>query len=151
MEFVSRDLFTLLSTFHPIVLVFVAFFVIIATAIVLMSFFDEMMVIVAGLFISGMVLLAGWIFLNPMDTQTRDVKEAISETYGLDLSEAQVRALSYPGTEPETASAVFGSTEVVEGMDGILEAEEVYLVWEDGLMKLATKEGNRYTPLEPVK
>jgi len=84
-----------------------------------------------------------------LSAQKVEAQAEIKATYGLELSEYEVRALRYPTEAPEESFKVLGSIEQREQVEGVQFVERtVYLVWADEELGLAVSEdGESFEPL----
>lgn len=78
------------------------------------------------------------------------LSDEVHSAYGIDLTEVEARALDYPLEKPASDFEAFGSFErMLPDGDGGYELNRVFLIWEDGKMKLAkSTDGESFTPLK---
>ena len=104
----------------------------------------------------AMIVFAGGVFLimaEPTKTPTvqdRAAAEAIEEDYGIELTDEELMALDYPREKPTADFEAFGSFEqMLPADDGGYELNRVFLIWDDGEMKLAkSTDGESFSELK---
>lgn len=73
----------------------------------------------------------------------------VEETYGLDLTDDEKRALDFPSEKPEEDFETFGSFTREGPTASGFSRETVYLIWKDGLLHLAeSADGEQFTTLD---
>lgn len=97
----------------------------------------------------------GNLAIGQMDTMTaspqeRAAAELIAETYGIELDGDQIQELEYPRDKPVENFRAYGSIEqMLPDGDGGYELNRIFLIWEDGQMKLASStDGESFAPLK---
>lgn len=149
MDHISFSWLDALLTPGPFLLFTLGGFLVLAATLVIASAFDEPMIALVGV-IGGSCLVFVGLSFGPNHGHIELVRAAVSDTYGIELNDEQVAELQYPSAEPNDAYAVYGSTELLEGDSEGIAAKQIHLIWDEGKMKLAEKEGSRYSAL-PTK
>lgn len=105
----------------------------------------------------GLILAVG-VPLEERETRLRRVRdgrilELIYERYGLFLNGNELRALSYPNSDPGTAFQTFGSIKLQDRVDGANFIERtIYLIATDGELKLSeSRDGKRFKELKHAR
>jgi len=85
-----------------------------------------------------------------LERQREAVRAEIQESYGLELTEAEMAKLKYPEAEPESNFEAFGSIDkVTKAGDEKLLERKLYLVWdEDSFGIFQSENGQDFVPLE---
>jgi len=96
--------------------------------------------------------VVGLISPSGVENWSKDARAEIKDHYGMTLSEKQFEKLKYPKQkdEPEESFEQYGSVTVVKpDGDRSFEKTEVYLLWSDGEMILASPDEQK--KLQPLK
>ena len=88
-----------------------------------------------------------------MKARDEQIRSALNEHYGLDLTQAQFGSLGYPMDHPGPGFQTFGSIKVHDQVDGgnFLE-RTLYLTSTDGKLGLSeSRDGKRFKELKPAR
>lgn len=87
--------------------------------------------------------------LGPLEHKREAIRDQIEKTYGLELTNGEIRSLGYPSDRPESDFEVFGSFHKNQKTSDGFERTEVFLVWDSGEMLLASStDGETFENLE---
>jgi len=114
--------------------------------------FDKPSVMFGCIAIAAIALGISFAIPNPYGEWRKEIKAEIKDTYGLKITDEQLKELKYPYTDskPEESFKQYGSITTVkpESADGF-EKTEVYLLWSKGEMVLAAPDEQKN--LQPLK
>lgn len=114
--------------------------------------FNQPLLMFGLIVVAAVALVVNIILPSPYGEWQKEVKAEVKDTYGLKLTDGQLKKLKYPysGSEPDEDFKQYGSITVVkpDGDKGF-EKTEVYLLWNDGKMILASPDEQK--KLQPLK
>lgn len=101
----------------------------------------------AGLIAGGVVVLANRTVAQ--NEWRADIAKSMKDTYGVEFADRELDALRYPAEEPGEDFKVFGSAIRDMKTEAGFDRVEVFLVWDEGRMELASSaDGETFTTLE---
>jgi len=110
-------------------------------------FLAPLVVLLGGI---GIVFGTTSLNLGPLEHKREVIRDQIEKTYGLELTNGEIRSLGYPSDRPETDFEVFGSFHKNQKTSDGFERTEVFLVWDSGEMLLASStDGEIFENLDP--
>lgn len=126
--------------------------IILGFVICMVGIFLESPVSLLGILLIIASAIGGMMLPDGTENWSKDARAEIKDHYGVTLSEKQFEKLKYPKQkeEPEGNFEQYGSVTVVkpDGDKGF-EKTEVYLLWSDGEMVLASPDEQK--KLQPLK
>lgn len=106
---------------------------------------------------SLMIPLAACFLIALMSTtanrpeQIEAFRQAVSERYGVELSDEELVELDYPREEPSTDFEAFGSFSETNRIGDKIISNTTHLIWENGELFLADSSGEELAELETAR